>query len=121
MEQCRCTSSGEAEPTCSYKSNPNYSVTSFDSMMWAVIALFQAISLEGWVDMMYQLMDGNSAWVFVYFVILVLFGAIIVINLFLAVLCDNFEMADRDGEEKVIEESGAAATEKALKKLDHKN
>ena len=31
-------------------------------------------SLEGWVDMMYALMDGVSLWVFTYFVLLVLLG-----------------------------------------------
>ena len=32
---------------------------------------------------------------FVYFICVVLLGAIIVINLFLAVLCDNFDMANK--------------------------
>merc|ERR1719478_61727 len=86
-----------------------------------MVSLFQAISLEGWVDMMYQLMDGASSWVWIYFIILVLFGAIIVINLFLAVLCDNFEMADRDGDEKVKEESGEEATQNAILELSHEN
>ena len=120
-QECRCSDSGLADPTCSYKANPNYGITSFDSLPWAMVSLFQAISLEGWVDMMYQLMDGASSWVWIYFIILVLFGAIIVINLFLAVLCDNFEMADRDGDEKVKEESGEEATQAAIATLEHKS
>ena len=58
-------------------------ITNFDSLPWAMVSLFQAISLEGWVDMMYQLMDGVNAWVVIYFILLVTFGAIIVMNLFL--------------------------------------
>ena len=120
-QECRCSDTGLADPTCSYKANPNYGITSFDSLPWAMVSLFQAISLEGWVDMMYQLMDGNSSWVWIYFIILVLFGAIIVINLFLAVLCDNFEMADKDGGEKVKEESGEEATQNAIAELNHES
>merc|ERR1719181_2516029 len=71
--------------------------------------------------MMYALMDGVSMWVFVYFVALVLIGAIIVINLFLAVLCDNFEMADKDGEEKEETEDAEAQTQAAAKSIKHTN
>merc|ERR1719502_2407869 len=84
-----------------------------------MISLFQAISLEGWVDMMYALMDGHSVLVFIYFIAVVLFGAIIVINLFLAVLCDNFEMADTDG--AVETESGEKQTARAMATLSHRN
>jgi len=123
-QQCRCESTGVDDPTCDYKSNPNYGITSFDSMPWAMISLFQAISLEGWVDMMYALMDGHSMWVFIYFVLVVLFGAIIVINLFLAVLCDNFEMADNQeepDEENEEDEVGEEAVAKAVASLSHTN
>jgi len=116
-EECRCNGNGEATPWCSYLDNPNHGITSFDSILWAMVSLFQAISLEGWVDMMYQLMDGCSMFVLVYFIALVLFGAIIVMNLFLAVLCDNFEMADRDGPEEEKEEDVEVATARAMESL----
>ena len=120
-EQCRCAMTGEDTASCSFKDNPNYGITSFDSLVWAMISLFQAISLEGWVDMMYQLMDGCSFLVVFYFILLVLFGAIIVINLFLAVLCDNFEMADRDAGEKEFEEDGEEEVRKESEQLQHTN
>ena len=47
MQECRCSSDASASPGCEYRSNPNYGITSFDSMPWAMISLFQAISLEG--------------------------------------------------------------------------
>ncbi len=118
-EQCLCAGSAEASPSCSYLDNPNYGITSFDSLLWAMLSLFQAISLEGWVDMMYQLMDGCSMFVFVFFIALVLFGAIIVMNLFLAVLCDNFEMADKDGEPEEKEEDVEKEVAKAMAALQH--
>ena len=120
-EECRCAGSGEDDPYCTYLDNPNHGITSFDSLLWAMLSLFQAISLEGWVDMMYQLMDGCSMFVFVYFILLVLFGAIIVMNLFLAVLCDNFEMADKEGEPEEKEEDIELATERAMEAMSHEN
>ena len=61
-EQCLCTDNALPDPTCSIFGNPNHGITNFDSLPWAIVSLFQAISLEGWVDMMYQLMDGVSSW-----------------------------------------------------------
>ena len=110
---------------CDYLSNPNYGITSFDSLPWAMVSLFQAISLEGWVDMMYQLMDGYGMWVVIYFILLVLVGAIIVMNLFLAVLCDNFEMADdaatEDGLPEEPIEDAEEVMEREMKLLAHEN
>ena len=38
---------GVADAACSYRDNPNYGVNSFDSLPWAMITLFQALTLEG--------------------------------------------------------------------------
>ena len=32
--------------------NPNNDVTSFDNIFWALLAIFQCVTLEGWSDMM---------------------------------------------------------------------
>ncbi len=58
--ECRCTNSGLADAACTFLDNPNYGATSFDSYPWAMVTLFQSITLEGWVDVMYQLQDGTS-------------------------------------------------------------
>jgi hypothetical protein len=46
-QQCLCSESLRADAGCSYLDNPNYGATSFDSYPWAMVTLFQAISLEG--------------------------------------------------------------------------
>ena len=69
----------KSEAACAWDDNPNTGIDHFDSILWSVVAIFQSITLEGWVDMMYQLQDGVSSWVWIYFVMLVLIGAIIVI------------------------------------------
>lgn len=128
--QCRCSESGLASPVCSVLDNPFFGVNHFDSLPWAMVTIFQSISLEGWVDVMYTLMDGSGVFVFVYFICVVLLGAIIVINLFLAVLCDNFDMAnneplaDLDENDLLDEEpamSGEDQLKEAMKELSHTN
>ena len=97
-EHCLCGNSRLADPDCSLVDNPNYGINHFDNVVWAMVSLFQAISLEGWVDIMYTVMDGSGFFSFIYFIIVIVLGALIVINLFLAVLCDNFNMADSNAE-----------------------
>ena len=137
-QQCRCAGSGywnyddyERSAACSYTDNPNYGINSFDSLPWAMVTLFQAITLEGWVDIMYQLMDGVSVFAVLYMVPLVLFGGLIIINLFLAVLVQEFNMADRgayedpditlDDDLEAAGDSGEIATAKEMSKLAHTN
>ena len=48
------------------------------------------MTLEGWSDIMYDTMAGVSPYASIYFVLLVLFGAFYVINLFLAVLWHTY-------------------------------
>jgi hypothetical protein len=38
---------------CHKYENPNYDITSYDNIGWAWLTIFQCISLEGWVDVMY--------------------------------------------------------------------
>ena len=68
--------------------------------IFGFVSLFQAISLEGWVDMMYALMDGVSMWVWTYFVLLVVFGSFFVMNLAMAVIWDEYVAADAVRQEK---------------------
>ena len=67
-----------------------HEVNSFDNVWLALITIFQCISLEGWVDVMYMLQDATNQWVWVYFVPLVVVGGFFVVNLFLAVIFDSF-------------------------------
>ncbi|KAM4726217.1 voltage-dependent T-type calcium channel subunit alpha-1I-like [Anableps anableps] len=56
-----CRSSGE---------NPNMGSISFDNIGYAWIAIFQVVTLEGWTDIMYYVMDSHSSWSFIYFIFL---------------------------------------------------
>jgi len=121
-QECRCGHSGIADWDCTLVDNPNYGINHFDNVLWAMVTLFQVITLEGWVDVMYTVMDGSGLFAFLYFLIVIILGALIVINLFLAVLCDNFNMADSDPEMGDEEnEDGEKATAKALETLTQSN
>ena len=75
--------------------NPNFGVTSFDHLGAAFLVIVQCITMEGWSDAMYQAMDASSSWAALYFVMLVVLGAFILLNLILAVINANLNRVER--------------------------
>ncbi|XP_041867645.1 voltage-dependent T-type calcium channel subunit alpha-1H isoform X3 [Melanotaenia boesemani] len=70
--------------------NPHKGAVNFDSIGYAWIAIFQVITLEGWVDIMYYVMDAHSFYNFVYFILLIIVGSFFMINLCLVVIATQF-------------------------------
>uniref|UniRef100_A0A8C2FXZ6 Calcium channel, voltage-dependent, T type, alpha 1H subunit a n=1 Tax=Cyprinus carpio TaxID=7962 RepID=A0A8C2FXZ6_CYPCA len=54
--------------------NPHKGAVNFDNIGYAWIAIFQVITLEGWVDIMYYVMDAHSFYNFIYFILLIIFS-----------------------------------------------
>lgn len=73
--------------------NPNYDVTNFDNIFWALLAIFQCVTLEGWSDMMVLYQKVYTYYVFLFFVPLVFIGAFFLLNLTLAVINTSFNAA----------------------------
>jgi hypothetical protein len=71
--------------------NPSYDLLSFDNFGFAVLTIFVCTTLEGWTDVMYMMQDGYSDYAWIYFVVLIVTGSLIVINLFLAVISMGYE------------------------------
>ncbi|XP_064199431.1 voltage-dependent L-type calcium channel subunit alpha-1C isoform X2 [Anguilla rostrata] len=70
---------------------PNYGITNFDNFAFAMLTVFQCITMEGWTDVLYWMQDAMGyelPWV--YFVSLVIFGSFFVLNLVLGVLSGEF-------------------------------
>uniref|UniRef100_A0A672LFL8 Voltage-dependent L-type calcium channel subunit alpha n=1 Tax=Sinocyclocheilus grahami TaxID=75366 RepID=A0A672LFL8_SINGR len=70
---------------------PNGGITNFDNFMFAMLTVFQCITMEGWTDVLYwmnEAMGLELPWV--YFVSLVIFGSFFVLNLVLGVLSGEF-------------------------------
>ena len=75
--------------------------------------VFQAITLEGWTDLMYMLQRPQPFMAVAFFLLVVFFGAFFVINLFLVVVSDNY-LLTRERTERELE---AIAAEEARQKL----
>ncbi|KAH0628831.1 hypothetical protein JD844_010402 [Phrynosoma platyrhinos] len=66
---------------------PNGGITNFDNFFFAMLTVFQCITMEGWTDVLYWMQDAMGhelPWL--YFVSLVIFGSFFVLNLVLGVL-----------------------------------
>jgi len=72
----------------------------FDSFHWAFVTVFQVLSMENWPDLLYNAMRseaGKSSCIF--FIVWIFLGNFVLLNLFLAILLDSFNMTDTDVEE----------------------
>ncbi|GAU95710.1 hypothetical protein RvY_07286 [Ramazzottius varieornatus] len=70
---------------------PSYGITSFDNIGFAMLTVFQCITMEGWTSVMYWTDDalGNS-FNWAYFVPLIVIGSFFMLNLVLGVLSGEF-------------------------------
>ncbi|XP_060715817.1 calcium channel, voltage-dependent, P/Q type, alpha 1A subunit, b isoform X8 [Tachysurus vachellii] len=70
---------------------PNYGITQFDNILFAVLTVFQCITMEGWTDMLYYSNDAlGSTWNWLYYVPLIIIGSFFMLNLVLGVLSGEF-------------------------------
>ncbi|XP_054459664.1 voltage-dependent T-type calcium channel subunit alpha-1I-like [Anoplopoma fimbria] len=70
--------------------NPHKGAINFDNIAYAWIVIFQVITLEGWVEIMYYVMDAHSFYNFIYFILLIIIGSFFMINLCLVVIATQF-------------------------------
>jgi len=100
-----CTEPGEV---CVYHDYmPIGRNSDFDSVLNAVMMIVQIITFDTWSDIMYDLMDAFSAYVWVYFLLVAMLGGFFVVQLFLAVVFEEFMKS---------KENNAAVEEEALAK-----
>ncbi|KAF0292815.1 Voltage-dependent calcium channel type A subunit alpha-1 [Amphibalanus amphitrite] len=66
---------------------PNYGITSFDNIGFAMLTVFQCITMEGWTSILYWTNDAiGSKFNVIYFVPLIILGSFFMLNLVLGVL-----------------------------------
>eukprot|EP00762_Andalucia_godoyi_P008681 ANDGO_00428.mRNA.1 Muscle calcium channel subunit alpha-1 len=82
--------------------NPNFGITSFDNMGWALIVVFQCLTMEGWTQIMYFSQDAYAGSTAIYFILIIFLGSFFLVQLTLAVVNDIFESATEH--EKELEE-----------------
>uniref|UniRef100_A0A8C7XQ77 Voltage-dependent P/Q-type calcium channel subunit alpha-1A n=1 Tax=Oryzias sinensis TaxID=183150 RepID=A0A8C7XQ77_9TELE len=78
--------------TCrKYWLGPNHGITQFDNILFAILTVFQCITMEGWTDLLYYSNDASgSAWNWMYFIPLIIIGSFFMLNLVLGVLSGEF-------------------------------
>ncbi|KAG2493814.1 hypothetical protein HYH03_008033 [Edaphochlamys debaryana] len=74
--------------------NPFFGFISYDHIMWAWLTIFQCITMEGWTDIMYLTQDALSYWAWPYYVAMVVFGSLFLMNLALVVLYVQFTKSE---------------------------
>ena len=84
----------------------------FDTFFWATITIFQILTGENWNTVMYDGMRLNGGYA-IYFVLLVVVGNYIILNLFLAILLDNFGGSSDDDDEEIAPFDEKGEREKA--------
>ncbi len=89
-------------------SNPNNTWTNavfnYDNIVNSFLTLFVIATLDGWVDQMYNGIDAvgegmqpiknNNEYMALYFIIYLFIVAFFVLNMFVGVIVDNFQMCD---------------------------
>ncbi|KAM7372224.1 hypothetical protein PAMP_009407 [Pampus punctatissimus] len=63
----------------------------FDSLLWAIVTVFQILTQEDWNVVLYNGMASTSPWAALYFVALMTFGNYVLFNLLVAILVEGFQ------------------------------
>ena len=100
---------------------PNFGFSNFDNIAWAWLTIFQCISMEGWTNIMYMVMDTTSTWTWPYFVVLIVFGSFFAVNLALAVLYVYFTGAGEEGRDDDDEKELPIPTQEGEVAVTHRN
>ncbi|XP_045921847.1 voltage-dependent T-type calcium channel subunit alpha-1H-like isoform X2 [Micropterus dolomieu] len=70
--------------------NPHLGAINFDHIAYAWIAIFQVVTMEGWMEIMFYFMDAYSPWSFIFFVFVTLMGSFIMMNVYAVVIATQF-------------------------------
>nr|XP_033816361.1 voltage-dependent N-type calcium channel subunit alpha-1B isoform X2 [Geotrypetes seraphini] len=74
-----------------YWKGPNFGITNFDNIFFAILTVFQCITMEGWTDILYNTNDAaGNTWNWLYFIPLIIIGSFFMLNLVLGVLSGEF-------------------------------
>ena len=82
-----------------------YGIPGFDNVAQGFLTIFQILTLESWVYLMYNYSDTGSAEIsVVFFVLVVLLGAFFTMNLVLAIIVDAFNEASNAAAQRAQDE-----------------
>ncbi|CAF1504754.1 unnamed protein product [Adineta ricciae] len=86
-----CNIANESLVCQEYWKGPNQGITSFDNIGFAMLTVFQCITMEGWTQILYWTNDAvGTLFNWLYFVPLIILGSFFMLNLVLGVLSGEF-------------------------------
>ena len=99
---------------CEYfKQNPNDGLLTFDSVPYTFVILLQALTFDDWTVSMYAVIKAVSPYAVIYFLLFVILGGFFIVNLFLAVIFEEFISAQKTALLEAEDEALEAAQAKA--------
>ncbi|KAL5282751.1 CACNA1G family protein [Megaselia abdita] len=72
----------------------------FDSLLWAIVTVFQILTQEDWNVVLFNGMEKTSHWAALYFVALMTFGNYVLFNLLVAILVEGFSSERNERRER---------------------
>ncbi|XP_037914604.1 voltage-dependent T-type calcium channel subunit alpha-1G isoform X4 [Hermetia illucens] len=72
----------------------------FDSLLWALVTVFQILTQEDWNVVLFNGMEKTSHWAALYFVALMTFGNYVLFNLLVAILVEGFSSERNERRER---------------------
>ncbi|CAF1075761.1 unnamed protein product, partial [Didymodactylos carnosus] len=86
-----CTVPNETLVCREHWEGPNKGITSFDNIGYAMLTVFQCITMEGWTQILYWTNDAVGTYFnWLYFIPLIILGSFFMLNLVLGVLSGEF-------------------------------
>ncbi|CAE7641017.1 unnamed protein product [Symbiodinium pilosum] len=82
--RARCPMGPGDKPVCVPRAH-------FDTFLWSFITIFQILTGENWNTVMYDGMRATGWMALWFFLLVVIFGNFVILNLFLAILMSNFD------------------------------
>ncbi|CAH1388867.1 unnamed protein product [Nezara viridula] len=103
---CKFCDRKEGSETCDRKN--------FDSLLWALVTVFQILTQEDWNVVLFNGMEKTSHWAALYFVALMTFGNYVLFNLLVAILVEGFSSERHERRER--EQRELAKQQQALQR-----
>ncbi|XP_076162993.1 ca[2+]-channel protein alpha[[1]] subunit T isoform X2 [Ptiloglossa arizonensis] len=85
----------------------------FDSLLWAIVTVFQILTQEDWNVVLFNGMQKTSHWAALYFVALMTFGNYVLFNLLVAILVEGFSSERNERREREQREMARLAAKEA--------
>jgi hypothetical protein len=93
---------------------PSASNSNFDNIGWALLTIFQMLTTENWNNVLYDGVRSTGPHAALFFIAVVVLGHYVVLNLFLAILLDNFGSDDESKQQEQQGQGQLAAEESVV-------